>query len=124
MQSQKKQQQKQAAPVPQKQDATPTNANQPPVQEPTRDRGKKRAKPSDEIEELFEKSLGKKVRKAALGEGEKPRPVAKEEGDEERKKSKKGKRDKDRELDSVMGAIKSAPKHEDGGRPKKKHKRV
>lgn len=124
----KQQQQQQATPALQKQQATVSSAtSQTKAQEPPKDRGKKRSKPSDEIEELFEKTLGKRVKKAALGtEVEKPQVAEKAavEKEEKKKRKKDAKSDKDRELDSVLGAIKSAPKHEDGGRPKKKHKRA
>ncbi|KAF6741754.1 armadillo-type protein [Ephemerocybe angulata] len=106
------------------------NSKEPPV-------SRKRPKPSDEIEELFDKTLGKRVKKAALDvDGnaakvvEKPvvaEVVAEVSGSGEKKKGKKGKKERaeerDRALDDVLGAIKSAPKHDSDGRPKKKHRR-
>lgn len=89
-------------------------------------KSRKRSKPSDEIEELFDKTLGKKIKKAALATEEtKEVEVSKPAADAE-KKSKKGKdkdKKKDNSLDAVLGAIKSAPKH-DSERPKKKHKKA
>lgn len=125
MQTQRKQQQQQVVATPKKQDTGSSAASQAPVQESAKDGGKKRSKPSDEIEELFEKTLGKKIKKAALGtEVEKPKGLEEEAGEKGKKRKKKDSKDRGGELDSVLGAIKSAPKHEDGGRPKKKHKRA
>jgi nucleolar protein 9 len=87
-----------------------------------RKRSKKRSKPADEIDDLFDQALGKKVKKAAL-EGVDDRPKQSAGKVEEEAKEKKGKKvGKDASgLDAVLGALKAAPKHEDG-RPKKKHK--
>ncbi|RXW16432.1 hypothetical protein EST38_g9415 [Candolleomyces aberdarensis] len=134
MQSQKKQSssqgQGQAAQNSTTQQQQPTAPPVEPVSQTTHSKkeqkqSRKRSKPSDEIDELFDQALGKKVKKAALeGLDDRPKKSArKEEGDKEEKgaKGKKGGKDVSG-LDAVLGAIKAAPKHEEG-RPKKKHKR-
>lgn len=95
--------------------------------ENTKEKSKKRkAQPEDEIEQLFQKKLGKKVKKAVLeasgGADAQPAIEAKEERSEtkERKRRKDGGREKDKGLTDVLSAIKAAPKDDKTRRSKKK----
>ncbi|TFK28643.1 ARM repeat-containing protein [Coprinopsis marcescibilis] len=76
---------------------------------------RKRAK-NDEIEELFDHALGKRIKKAALGD---PNAATKEI---EPKANGKAALSEDASLAAVFGAIRSAPKNEDSGRKHKKKK--
>jgi len=127
MQSQKKQQQITGSSQPPERPTQPQH-RKPVAEAPTTAErtSKKRSKPADEIEELFDKALGRKVKKAALEEGAgAPHTTTQVESviePEDKKKKKKGKKD-ETGLDAVFGAIKSAPKY-DSERPKKKQKKV
>ena len=86
-------------------------------------RSKRKHRAEDDIDRLFDEKLGKKVKKAALDKEA-------TDGDAQEKKeddvpSRKHKKDKSGEqqpdgLKDVLGAIKAAPKGEDGHRVKKK----
>lgn len=105
-----------AAPAPQpKADAT--------AETPKEKSKKRKAQPEDEIEQLFQEKLGKKVKKAVLeASGGVDAVEAKEERNEtkERKRRKDGDREKDRGLTDVLSAIKAAPKDDKTRRSKKK----
>lgn len=96
-------------------------AEQPaPVTEKKRSKRKRRGE--DEIDQLFEENLGKKVKKAAL---EKKTPDDSAEGGKEDSTSsgtgKDHKTDGQRGgLQDILGAIKAAPKRDEGHRSKKK----
>ncbi|KAI0721971.1 armadillo-type protein [Cerioporus squamosus] len=95
-------------------------------------KGKGKAQPQDEIDALFDATLGKRVKKAELGSADKPK--AKEETghaptkpkDEKGEKKSKKRKDReegggaDRELTDVLGAIRSAPKEDKGPKKRKK----
>ena len=106
------------------------------------EKGKKKAQPQDEIDALFESTLGKAVKKADLaGPGEhktkdqedgasksksKDKDKLKDRGGAD-KGEKKGKKRKEREeggadkdLSDVLGAIRSAPKEDKGPKKKKR----
>jgi len=68
---------------------------------------KRKRKPENEIDELFDAALGRKIKKAALA-------VSEEKGEKEVK------REEDKSLKAVLGAIRSAPKGEEKLRKKKK----
>ena len=111
------------------------------------DKGKHKATPQNEIDALFDATLGKKVKRAELanasadkgqaedtetdlqkGEEAKRKHKSKtkeQDGDSSKKKSKKRKEREeaaaDKDLDDVLGAIRSAPKEDKGP---KKRKRV
>ncbi|KAF7792114.1 hypothetical protein EIP86_003144 [Pleurotus ostreatoroseus] len=98
----------------------------PPVEHPdaqTENKRKRKVRPADEIDQLFEEKLGKKVKKAEL---KSDAPVKTDKGSERDLKKKKKKRRKDegkeadKGLDVVLGAIKAAPKTEEKRRHKKK----
>lgn len=86
---------------------------------------KRKTRPVDEIDQVFEK-LGKKVKRAELNGGGEPaaKKAEKEEGQQETKSKKDGEKKKkrrkeegegearDKGLDDVLGAIKAAPKDE------------
>ncbi|KAI0751271.1 ARM repeat-containing protein [Daedaleopsis nitida] len=103
------------------------------------DKSKRRAQPRDEIDALFDATLGKKVKKAELvgsagGESEskdkaqtesKSKSNERAGGDKDREEEKKERKRKnreesaaDRDLIDVLGAIRSAPK--EGKAPKRK----
>ena len=86
------------------------------IKEETRkDEAKKRKrKHENEIDELFDAALGKKIRKAALAIPVSEGVVAKGE--------KEVKEEEDKSLKAVLGAIRSAPKGEE--KHKKKRKKV
>ncbi|EPT01842.1 hypothetical protein FOMPIDRAFT_1161063 [Fomitopsis schrenkii] len=81
---------------------------------------KRKSHKEDEIDELFEATLGRKVKKAELkpiatddaDEKSRENKAAQKEGKIEKagKKSKKGVKDADKDLQDVLGAIKAAPK--------------
>lgn len=98
---------------------------------PRIEKGKRKARPQDEIDALFDATLGKKVKKAELagaedGKEETNATHSKECGDDVKSKGdRKSRKRKDREeggaskdLEDVLGAIRSAPK--DKGAKKKK----
>ena len=89
------------------------------IKEETRkDEAKKRKrKPENEIDELFDAALGKKIRKAALA----TIPVS-EEKEGVVVKEKEVNEEEDKSLKAVLGAIRSAPKGEE--KHKKKRKKV
>ncbi|TFK35011.1 armadillo-type protein [Crucibulum laeve] len=72
---------------------------------------KRKTRPDDEIEALFDATLGNKIKKAALAADHVP-PAAMEPPPPKTKSSKK-KRTEDKELDAVLGAIRAAPKSEE-----------
>jgi nucleolar protein 9 len=90
---------------------------------------RKRVAKDNEIEDLFDAALGRKIKKAALGDG--PTPVAKEEdlkkgksatGQKSSKKDRKSTEGQDPGLAAVLGAIRQAPKNEESrSKKKKKH---
>ncbi|KAI0347012.1 ARM repeat-containing protein [Trametopsis cervina] len=83
---------------------------------------KRKARPDDEIEQLFESKLGKKPKKAALATLtlDPPPGTNSDAGDTKRRNvSADGGPDG---LRDIMGAIKAAPKGDDGRRTKKKSK--
>ena len=79
---------------------------------------KRKRKHENEIDELFDAALGRKIKKAALAtipmSEEKERVVVKGE--------KEVKEEEDKSLKAVLGAIRSAPKGEE--KHKKKRKKV
>lgn len=86
-------------------------------------RSKRKHRTEDDIDRLFDAQLGKKVKKAALDKEATDGGAQKKEEDD--KSSRKHKKDKagDQQPDGlrdVLGAIKAAPKGEDGHRVKKK----
>lgn len=87
---------------------------------------KSKKRKGDEIDQLFEEKLGKKIKKAGLAADVPPaQPVAaapKEQPKEERKKKRKeiDGAGKDKDLAAVLGAIKAAPKDEKSHKRKKK----
>ncbi|TFY50803.1 hypothetical protein EVG20_g11321 [Dentipellis fragilis] len=121
------------APVP-KSAASKAEPHAKPTEEETwRDKEKKAKRkrgegPGDEIDDLFEQTLGKKVKRAALASSaaaSEPAAADKEEAakpSKEEKKKRKGEKGKVRDdgLGDVLGAIKAAPKGEEPKR--KKHK--
>ena len=95
-------------------------------------KGKRRAQPQDEIDAVFDATLGKKVKKAELAAPDedvsaKTKSKDKDRDTDSRKsEKKKGKRKRDGEegganagLEDVLGAIRAAPK-EDKGQKKRK----
>lgn len=86
---------------------------------PPTDKKKRKTRPEDEIDQLFEQKLGKKVKKAEL-KTEEPSQLEAVEVKKERKRHKKDGEAKDRELEDVLGAIKAAPKDEKRHHKKKK----
>ena len=96
-------------------------------------KGKSKAQPQDEIDALFDATLGKKVKKAELStaasksskeENDTPRKAKSSRDEKGEKKSKKRKdRDDggvDRDLTDILGAIRSAPKDDKGSKKRKK----
>ncbi|KAI0662958.1 ARM repeat-containing protein [Cubamyces menziesii] len=100
-------------------------------------RGKQRAQPKDEIDALFDTTLGKKVKRAELASVAKEKPdgvtrsghAADGGKDLEREKRRKSKKRKeregsdnavDRDLKDVLGAIRAAPKAEKGPMKRKR----
>lgn len=88
---------------------------------------KRKSRPEDEIDQLFEQKLGKKIKKAGLAPETPPPTVALEQEtqakDPKERKRKKGDDDgRDKDLKDILGAIKAAPKGEDKGRKHKKKK--
>ena len=96
----------------------------------------KASRPQDEIDALFDATLGKKVKKAELasndktGTGDKAESPSKskakekeKDGDKKSRKRKKGEEDavEDRDLSDVLGAIRSAPKEDKGPKRKRAH---
>lgn len=96
---------------------------------------KSKKRKGDEIDQLFEAKLGKKVKKAGLGPDvapSQPASVPKEEANEtvkdgkEAKEKKRRKRDqgdlngKDNDLKDILGAIKAAPKDDKSHKRKKR----
>ncbi|KAH6888360.1 armadillo-type protein [Coprinopsis sp. MPI-PUGE-AT-0042] len=83
-------------------------------------------KRDNEIEDLFDAALGRKIKKAALGDGVTPaNGVAKEQDTRsmEGKSSKKERKSRDHQdpgLAAVLGAIRQAPKNEESRSKKKK----
>lgn len=75
---------------------------------------KRKDRPVDEIDQLFEAKLGKKVKKAELSNA--PAKVDQDSEEHAKKEKKKHRKDKgeaaDKGLDAVLGAIKAAPKEE------------
>ena len=78
---------------------------------------KRHTRPNDDIDELFDTSFGKKVKKAALGPESESAPIATKSGDDRGALQQQ----KDQGLERILGAIRSAPKVEKV-RGKKKHK--
>ncbi|KAF8164817.1 armadillo-type protein [Crassisporium funariophilum] len=76
-------------------------------QAPSTDKRKRKSRPEDEIDALFNAKLGKRIRKAALAE---TIPVSQSPVKVEAVKEDKG--TKDKSLQQVLGAIRSAPKDE------------
>lgn len=74
---------------------------------------KRVSRKGDEIDELFESAIGKKVKRAELGVVEPKQSTE----DKVKKHGKKSAEDKD--LEQVFGAIKSAPKDDSGHRKKR-----
>ena len=100
-------------------------------------RGKQGAQPKDEIDALFDTTLGKKVKRAELASVAKEKPDGVTRGghaadggkDLEREKRRKSKKRKeregsdnavDRDLKDVLGAIRAAPKAEKGPMKRKR----
>lgn len=97
----------------------------------------KASRPQDEIDALFDATLGKKVKKAELasadktGTGDKVESPSKskskakgeKDGDKKSRKRKKGEEGavEDRDLSDVLGAIRSAPKEDKGPKRKRAH---
>lgn len=82
---------------------------------------KRKTRHEDEIDEVFGKAIGKKVKRAGLGDGGTQSKDVKPEEVPEKKRHKKDRdvKSKDETLEDVLGAIKSAPK-DSGDRKKKK----
>ena len=87
-----------------------------PAQPSTSDKNRKRkSRPEDEIDALFNAKLGKRVKKAALYEtGDDPSKILLVKDVTAR--------EEDKELEQVLGAIRLAPKND--GQLKKKQKRT
>ena len=79
---------------------------------------KRKRKPENEIDELFDAALGKKIRKAALA----TIPVSEEKEGVVVKEKEVNEEEEDKSLKAVLGAIRSAPKGEE--KHKKKRKKV
>jgi len=73
----------------------------------------------DDIDELFNASFGKKVKKAALGSELEPAPIVSKSG--RSAEDRKGPKFEDGELDRVFGAIRAAPTGEKPHRKRKHH---
>ncbi|GJE84753.1 nucleolar protein 9 [Phanerochaete sordida] len=98
-----------------------------PEPEAARPSKKRKGRPEDEIDALFEQKLGKKVKKAGLAPDAPPAPAAAAPQDgtkdgKERKRKKGDEGEKDKDLTDILGAIKAAPKGEDKSRKHKKKK--
>ncbi|KAF9040737.1 armadillo-type protein [Panaeolus papilionaceus] len=117
-------------PVPAAKPSTSPNvASKTQEQKPVKEKETKKRKirPEDEIEALFNEKLGKKVKRAALEDTSSPKKATSESAPtaEDIKKSKKDrKRAKeegkgDKELEQILGAIRAAPKSEGPGHKKK-----
>ncbi|EAU82466.1 hypothetical protein CC1G_08217 [Coprinopsis cinerea okayama7 len=91
---------------------------------PAKPAKRKRAKADNEIEELFDATLGRKIKKAALGDGIGATSENKETPKPEKAKKKDKSSGEDPSLAAVFGAIKAAPKHDDSNPKKKKKKRT
>lgn len=91
-------------------------------QEAEKQSKKRKSRTEDEIDQLFEEKLGKKVKKAGLAPEVAPAPQAvagRKEGKD--KKRKKGEDDvKDKDLKDILGAIKAASKGDDKSHQRKK----
>ena len=84
---------------------------------------KRKARVEDEIDQLFEEKLGKKVKKAGLGVDASAPSAPKVNQKVEVKEKKRRKHDaaaEDRDLQDVLGAIKAAPKDDKSHKRKKK----
>ena len=75
---------------------------------------KRKHRPEDEIDELFDNTLGKKIKRAGLADEEPVKAKSTE------KKKTKAEDIQDKGLKDVLGAIQSAPKGDDRGHSKKK----
>ena len=77
---------------------------------------KRKRKPENEIDELFDAALGKRIRKAALA----TIPVSEEKEGVVVKEKEVNEEEEDKSLKTVLGAIRSAPKGEEKHRKKRK----
>ena len=77
---------------------------------------KRKRKPENEIDELFDTALGRKIKKAALA----TIPVSEEKEGVVVKGEKEAKEEEDKSLKAVLGAIRSAPRGEEKHRKKRK----
>lgn len=80
---------------------------------------KRKARPDNEIDQLFEEKLGKKVKRAEL-KTEAPMKAPEAEGDRQEKTKRRKIGGTDKGLEDVLGAIKAAPKDEKRHHKKKK----
>jgi nucleolar protein 9 len=113
------------APTPMRVQSPP--ATQPPKLALTEPPAKTKKRKGDEIDQLFEEKLGKKVKKAVLGsEVPTSQAAVSPEEPKERKKDRKRRKDededggKDKNLRDILGAIKAAPKDDKSHKRKKK----
>jgi len=86
----------------------------PAEQAPSNEKRKRKSRPEDEIDALFNAKLGKRIKKAALSE-------TTSTPDSPSKVLDVATKEEDKELEQVLGAIRLAPK--DDGQSKKKQKR-
>lgn len=86
---------------------------------------KRKARPEDEIDELFDKTIGKKIKRAGLRGDEKitgqPLKTTEMVSTKKRRKDREGQM-KDKALEDVIDAIKSAPKDSSDHKKKKRTK--
>ncbi|KAF9004819.1 armadillo-type protein [Cyathus striatus] len=84
---------------------------------------KRKSHPEDEIDALFDSALGKRVKKAALGDHvdvPKPDAISKTKTEKDEKSKKKERRKDDDGLQDVLGAIRAAPKDDKSHKKKRK----
>lgn len=82
---------------------------------------KRKVRADNEIDQLFEEKLGKKVKKAGLGGDATSQPAApKVDGTKDKKRRKGEDEGKDKDLKDILGAIKAAPKDDKSHKRKKK----
>ncbi|KAI0786442.1 armadillo-type protein [Abortiporus biennis] len=100
----------------------PPQASAPTTESTVESKRKRKHPAEDEIDQLFDTAIGKKVKRADLSSNVNEEP----ESAQAKSKSKKDKRDVepeegvDKSLHDVLGAIKAAPKNEDKGHKKRK----
>ena len=92
------------------------------------DKRKRKAQPQDEIDAVFDATLGKKVKKAELATGvdtanAHSKPKEKQRGEKEKKSKRKRHQEDEGAYDGladVLGAIRSAPKEDNVSKKRKK----